>query len=373
MAEAAAAARAMAAPWSLPARLGAGARARLTSWSIAATLAALGAATRLPLGGRYLFDWDSLQFALGMRRFDLAAHRPHPPGYVGYVAAGKVLAGLLGGDANRGLVWLSGVAEAATIAGIFLVAERLWGRFAGLAAAALMLSSPLFWMYGETALTYGLEPGLALLGFWLVWRAVGAGGRGLAVAALVIGLVGAIRPSTEFFLLPLLALGVWLAGHDQASPPWPGRPAARLLSVVGGLAAGTLVWLVPLLALSGGPVAYLAASAALAHRVSGGSAIWRAGSGGLLLDARAVFDGLAYSLGLYLPLAAGALVAARLAPARWPAPGGGGRRFGRPGTARTRRPVPLGTAETRRPVPLGTAGTRRLVLLGTAWALPALL
>jgi hypothetical protein len=40
-------------------------------------------ATRLPLRGRYLFNWDALQFALGIQRFDLAAHRPHPPGYIG--------------------------------------------------------------------------------------------------------------------------------------------------------------------------------------------------------------------------------------------------------------------------------------------------
>ena len=122
--------------------------------------------TRLPLAGKYLFDWDSVQFALGMSRFDLAAHRPHPPGYLGYIVLGKAVAALFDLDANRALALLSIGAEALTVAGIFLLARRLFGGFAGMAAALLLLTSPLYWLYGETALTYGLEPGLALLGFW---------------------------------------------------------------------------------------------------------------------------------------------------------------------------------------------------------------
>src|SRR5258708_11986240 len=52
---------------------------------IATGFAILTFLSRVPFVGRYLFDWDSLQFALGMQRFDLASHRPHPPGYIGDV------------------------------------------------------------------------------------------------------------------------------------------------------------------------------------------------------------------------------------------------------------------------------------------------
>src|ERR1700694_3970218 len=155
---------------------------RLPDYAGAATLGCAVIATRIPLAGRYLFDWDSLQFALGMQRFNLASHRPHPPGYVGYIFLGRLLAALFGGDANLGLVALSILAEALSVAAVFLFASPLLGQFAGLAAAVLLLTSPLYWLYGETALTYGLEPGLSLIGFWVVLPGGLAGGEGPGAA-----------------------------------------------------------------------------------------------------------------------------------------------------------------------------------------------
>src|SRR5262252_5664969 len=36
-----------------------------------------------------LEDIDSINFALGLRRFDVANHQPHPPGYPVYIALGR--------------------------------------------------------------------------------------------------------------------------------------------------------------------------------------------------------------------------------------------------------------------------------------------
>ena len=255
-------------------------------------------ATRLPLRGRYLFNWDALQFALGIQRFDLAAHRPHPPGYIGYIYLGRLLTHLTGATIESVLTAVSIAGEAATVVGLYLVARRLFGEFAGLAAALLLLSSPLYWMYGETALTYGLEPGLALLGFWLLYRASRQAGRGLVLAAGVIGLEGAIRESSEVFLLPALA-AVALLVIRRGSPgrvalwPWPPphcspRPRSGRCRC------------------SRSAVAWLHTFAPRPLWVSGvtvSSAIWRAGLGGLNLDASAVLNGLMMSLGVFLPIA----------------------------------------------------------------------
>jgi hypothetical protein len=301
----------VAAPTSNPllvrARLSSALRSRATDWVAAATLGCAVVVTRIPFAGRYLFDWDSLQFALGMQRFDIASHRPHPPGYVGYIVLGKVMAGLFGGDANLGLVALSISAEALSVAAVYLVARRLLGQFAGLAAALLMLTSPLVWLYGETALTYGLEPGLSLIGFWLVYRAVRAGGKGMMAAALMIGLAGAIRPSAEFFLVPLLCagIGMTISRTHRLGPLNPRRVIDLAVLPGAALVATTCLWLVPLLYLSGGPAAYLHFSGQLAAHVSGNSAVWRAGLGGLALNGQAVLAGLVLGLGLYLVLAAG--------------------------------------------------------------------
>src|SRR5215510_3990255 len=37
-----------------------------------------------------LEDIDSINFALGLRHFDVANHQPHPPGYPVYIALGRI-------------------------------------------------------------------------------------------------------------------------------------------------------------------------------------------------------------------------------------------------------------------------------------------
>ena len=39
------------------------------------------AVTRFAFRSHYLYDLDSVNFALGMGRFDPRVHQPHPPGY----------------------------------------------------------------------------------------------------------------------------------------------------------------------------------------------------------------------------------------------------------------------------------------------------
>ncbi len=277
---------------------------------VASGLGVATVATRLPLRGRYLFNWDALQFALGIQRFDLAAHRPHPPGYIGYIYLGRLLTHLTGATIESVLTAVSIAAEAATVVGLYLVARRLFGEFAALAAALLLLSSPLYWMYGETALTYSLEPGLALLGFWLLYRAWQKPSSGLVLAAGMIGLEGAIRESSEVFLLPALAAVALLALRRG------GAASRRTVALAGAALLGaTSLWALPLMMLAGGLQAYLRDTSELGARVSASSAIWRAGLGGLTLDTGAVLNGLIMSLGVFLPLllAAGLL---RLAEGR---------------------------------------------------------
>ena len=60
------------------------------AWWMAAALAALFLLGHLPFLASTLEDVDSLNFALGIRHFDPAHHRPHPPGYPIYIAMGKL-------------------------------------------------------------------------------------------------------------------------------------------------------------------------------------------------------------------------------------------------------------------------------------------
>ena len=44
----------------------------------------------LPFLAPSLEDIDSINFALGVRHFDVAAHQPHPPGYPVFIGISKV-------------------------------------------------------------------------------------------------------------------------------------------------------------------------------------------------------------------------------------------------------------------------------------------
>ena len=54
-------------------------------------LAALFLAFHLPYLPQSLEDLDSINFALGIRRFDVARHQPHPPGYPVFIALAKAV------------------------------------------------------------------------------------------------------------------------------------------------------------------------------------------------------------------------------------------------------------------------------------------
>jgi len=72
-------------------------------WIAAAATVSAAIAMRVPFRSHYLHSWDSANYALAMERIDIATHRPHPPGYVGYVMAARGLDAFLR-DPNAALV-----------------------------------------------------------------------------------------------------------------------------------------------------------------------------------------------------------------------------------------------------------------------------
>ena len=72
----------------------------------AAALIAATGLTRFLFRSHYLYDIDSVNFALALKRFDTTVHQPHPPGYFLYICLGR-LASLIFHDANSALVAIS--------------------------------------------------------------------------------------------------------------------------------------------------------------------------------------------------------------------------------------------------------------------------
>ena len=132
-------------------------------------IAAIYLAAHLAFLAPSLEDIDSINFALGLRHFDVAEHQPHPPGYPVYVAFGKMAdailqrvapsAGFMRQESLALAIW-SPIAGAVALIAAFWILRHLSTAFVALWAAGLMAANPLFWVAGSRPMSD--MPGLAL-------------------------------------------------------------------------------------------------------------------------------------------------------------------------------------------------------------------
>ena len=216
---------------------------------IAAALFALTLATRIPFMSGQLWAWDSVLYARALEDgfhvdYVTANQRPHPPGYLLYIAAAAV-ARRFTADSNSALVVISMIASALAVAALFLFARRFASdRSAALVAIGFALS-PLVWHYSEVAYPYTV---VGLLSIVLAACFAHTHGRGTTAALIASAAFGAIAGFRQDLLMILGPLWIWMV----CPLPWRARAAA-----VGMVSLGILTWLVPTMVLSGGPFPYL--------------------------------------------------------------------------------------------------------------------
>ena len=265
-------------------------RSPLSQGRALAALALIYAIAHAPFLAPSLEDIDSVNFALGVRDFDVATHRPHPPGYPVYIALGKAATAIagLGAAAPESMIEARALAMLSLLSGLVAIV-CLYRVFAGMgnsssrapadsgapvdyvafAATAITAACPLFWYLGVRPMSDlpGLAAALAaqacLMSAWWIQRpgpggdrrlapaATAASGRLIVIGAFLAALSIGMRSQTVWFTVPLLMLVLL----DRV-----GRGFAGAL-LGGGImfAAGGLAWGIPLLAASGGLNAYLAA------------------------------------------------------------------------------------------------------------------
>ena len=153
----------------------------MTVQRVLAALALIFALAHVPFLATSLEDIDSVNFALGVRDFDVAAHRPHPPGYPVYIALGKVATAIagFGVDAPPSVIEAKALAVLSLLAGLLAIV-CLYGVFAclgegdresdrapwrsldvsAIAATAVAASCPLFWYLAVRPMSD--LPGLAI-------------------------------------------------------------------------------------------------------------------------------------------------------------------------------------------------------------------
>lgn len=255
-----------------------------------AALALIFALAHVPFLAPSLEDIDSVNFALGVRDFDVATHRPHPPGYPVYIALGKVATAItgLGVDAPPSTIEAKALAVLSLLAALFAIvclylvftsfAEDAPSTFrerlrtldvTAFAATAVTVSCPLFWYLAVRPMSD--LPGLALAAtaqacLMMAWRrqtpgpdgdkrltpaATAESGRMIVLGAFLAALSIGLRSQTLWFTFPLLLLVL----IDRIGRGVAGAMLGSAVTFV----AGGLAWGIPLLIASGGLNAYLAA------------------------------------------------------------------------------------------------------------------
>ena len=258
---------------------------RYPSWVFPILLFIVTVTSRIPFTSKLLYDQDSVQFALGMRQYDVYLHHPHPPGYFLYVMAGKLIH-LFVQDANEALLLLSIAGSSLTVVALYYLGKLVFDRETGLWAAALAFSSPLLWYYGELALTYVVA---ACFNVWiaiLCWTLIQKRHRSYFLSPILLGIAAGIRQDLAVFLFPL-----WFYSIRRLS--WK-----QFLNVGVLLAITVAAWFIPMLLMSGGAERYFSAVNELWYFHNRTFAVWNAGLQSRVHFLLAFLGNSSYGLGI---------------------------------------------------------------------------
>lgn len=212
---------------------------------------------------------DSVNFLLGLDRYSVADHQPHPPGAPLFIVLGRLsntlFAPFVADNAMQNgvralAIWGVLLGACATFP-LFIFFRGLEGSDRRAAAAtAVTLSCPLLWFSASRPMSdvAGLVAAVTVQALLMtVLRSSSDDQRSagvLRVAAFIAGLVIGIRVQTVWLTLPML-----ICAASYARLPWRG-----LAQVAVAFVLGVVAWLAPLITVSGGWTPYVSAFASQA-------------------------------------------------------------------------------------------------------------
>jgi len=246
---------------------------RRDAWALLGLL--VGAlAVRVAWASRTLYTVDSVLFSLGTERYDVAALRPHPPGYPVFVFLGWLLRKVVP-DANAAFVAVSIGFSLLALAAMYALL-RAWGsRRAAVAGTLVFAFSPSFLFNGVIALSYTAEAAATVGIVLLAWRALEAPTpRRLLLLGAAWAVAVGIRQSLFLFLAPVVAVPLLGIG-----PRWVGLRdmMERAAWSEGAALVAALAWFLPMLHFSGGYATWKRATDLQSAYVVFADAVWERG------------------------------------------------------------------------------------------------
>ncbi len=222
--------------------------ARSAKW-VALALFLLTLITRIPFASQTLYHWDSVNMAIGMQAYNVVEGAPQYPGYIVYIALAQIV-DMVFHNPQTTMVVISVVSSGLSVVAMFYLGRSMFSPITGLIAALFLLTSPLFWFYGEIALPHALDLFAITFSAWMLYRIMEGDTRWLWPTIVFLGLLGGFRQQDLMFLGPLILFTCYRIGIVRLG----------LAAVLGAII--TLAWLIPTLAYSGGLQSYMAGSAA---------------------------------------------------------------------------------------------------------------
>ena len=184
-----------------------------------------------------LDDIDAVQFAMGVRSFDLWHHQPHPPGYPLFIFYGWLGTKLFHATTESSLYFASAFGGGLFIATWFSIIRAQFSERLAWWVATSLLITPVVWMTATKAVTDMLAAGFMSAELLAAFCFLKQGKRSLIVWAAVMGAAAAgTRP--QLFPVVAVILGIPLKQASANAKTWSFAYAL--------LVAGCLLWLLPM-------------------------------------------------------------------------------------------------------------------------------
>ncbi|MFA0833704.1 MAG: ArnT family glycosyltransferase [Methanobacterium formicicum] len=157
--------------------------------------------TRTPFMSKFLFDWDSINFALAFKDFNISLSQPQPPGYIFFVGLGRFLDSFFQ-DPNSTMIFMSITFSILTVILVYLLGKKIFSNEIGIISSLLLIFNPIFWFYGEIASIYVCQGFFATLIAFLSYKSMEKNSF-VYISALVLGLAGGFRQDVTVLMFPL--------------------------------------------------------------------------------------------------------------------------------------------------------------------------
>lgn len=203
------------------------------------TLLIIACISRILFLAKWMDDWDSIQFALGLHEYSIPKHQPHPPGYPIYILFGRFFNLFLHND-TFSLTLMSAIFGTLAIIPLYLLLKQIFNqKRSALIGIAMFLITPVVWLLSESALTDIVGLFFLILTAFLLYIYVN-NPKAIVWVSFLAGLTIGVR-FNEFPIV--LVLLVWVMFKQKNLK----YASFQFLA----LTLGGLIWLVPMILITG--------------------------------------------------------------------------------------------------------------------------